>query len=69
MQRQIVMFDGIDASGNAGLWETNGTAAGMHKLAIAGADSGVPGFDPQKSRSSIAEVLFDEIDANEQFGL
>src|SRR5690348_7249429 len=32
-----VFFAGVDAHARAGLWETNGTAAGTHELAVAGA--------------------------------
>jgi hypothetical protein len=32
MQRQIVIFAGADALARAGVWETNGTAAGTHEL-------------------------------------
>ena len=35
-----VLFNGVDASGHPGLWETDGTAAGTHELiGIAGADA------------------------------
>ena len=32
-----VLFNGKDANGNQQLWETDGTAAGTHELAVAGA--------------------------------
>jgi ELWxxDGT repeat protein len=32
MTRQVVLFSALDASGNDGLWVTNGTAAGTHEL-------------------------------------
>jgi hypothetical protein len=36
-----VLFNGTDAAGKAGLWLTNGTAAGTHELAgISGASTG-----------------------------
>ena len=44
MLRQTVLFNGIDASGNSSLWETNGTAAGTHELAVSGAATGASGF-------------------------
>jgi ELWxxDGT repeat protein len=45
MTRQVVLFSALDASGNDGLWVTNGTAAGTHELTgISGANSG--GLDP-----------------------
>ena len=35
-----VLFNGVDASGNVGLWATNGSAAGTEELAsIGGADT------------------------------
>jgi ELWxxDGT repeat protein len=79
MQRQIVIFQGADASNNVELWETNRTAAGTHELTgISGADqSGVfgwginasiggviPGFTPLNG-----EVLFEGLDANRRLGL
>jgi hypothetical protein len=32
MIRQIVLFEGYDAGGYSGLWETNGTAAGTYEI-------------------------------------
>ena len=33
MGRQVVLFNGLDTSGYAGLWVTNGTAGGTFELA------------------------------------
>ena len=39
MIRQTVLFEGVDASGNNGLWESNGTVAGTYELTgISGAN-------------------------------
>jgi hypothetical protein len=38
MSANRVLFDGTDASGNPGLWETHGTASGTAEFSVAGAD-------------------------------
>ncbi len=39
-----VIFEGLDAGGNANLWATDGTAAGTHELKVRGASSS--GLEP-----------------------
>jgi ELWxxDGT repeat protein len=40
MAENVVLFQGVNASGDTGLWETNGTTSGTFELApIAGADA------------------------------
>jgi ELWxxDGT repeat protein len=71
-----VLFDGIDASGNpvgdtAGLWETNGTAAGTHEITgISGAYSAgiFHGLNPDLVAFN-NEVLFAGLDASNQTNL
>jgi ELWxxDGT repeat protein len=41
-----VLFNGLDASGNNGLWVTDGTAAGTHELNVTGAYPLTPGLSP-----------------------
>jgi ELWxxDGT repeat protein len=67
-----VLFAGDDASGDIGLWVTNGTAAGTHELTgISGAYSG--GIFAQTEDSVLTvfngEVLFDGTDASGHPGL
>ena len=59
-----VLFDGVDAAGNEGLWVTDGTAAGTHELTgIKGAYSG--GLAPSDfTVINNKEVLFDGVDAS-----
>jgi hypothetical protein len=63
-----VLFEGEDASGNLGLWVTNGTASGTSELTgISGAYSGGIGFGA--STVFNGEVLFDGKDAGGNVGL
>ena len=50
-----VFFAGVDASGVFELWETNGTTAGTHELAVAGASKGpfIAGLPPGLSPSGL----------------
>jgi ELWxxDGT repeat protein len=72
-----VLFAGEDAAENDGLWVSNGTAAGTHELTgISGAYTGAggifnPGVDytPPDFTVFNGEVLFDGLDAGENFGL
>jgi ELWxxDGT repeat protein len=74
-----VLFEGEDASGKAGLWETNGTASGTHELTgISGANLDARGLDPRDMtvftfRSGlftfVSEVLFQGFDASSNYGL
>src|SRR6266567_474734 len=68
MFRPTVLFNGLDASGHAGLWVTNGTAAGTFELTgISGAASF--GTNPLDLTAFGGEVLFNGTDASGQFGL
>jgi ELWxxDGT repeat protein len=65
-----VLFAGTDASGNHGLWVTNGTAAGTHELTgIKGAYSGGLFTYPPDLTVYKNEVLFEGTDTNGQVGL
>jgi ELWxxDGT repeat protein len=70
MLRQIVLFNGADASNHVGLWVTNGTAAGTRELT---GISGWAGFTGYQANSAFTfyngEVLFDGIDASGIQGL
>src|SRR6516225_5243471 len=54
MLRLTTLFEGTDASGHAGLWETNGTAAGTYELT--GVVNGVS--NPADFVAFNGEVLF-----------
>ncbi len=63
-----VLFDGLDAAGNNGLWVTDGTAAGTHELTgISGAY--VAGVNPHYMTVFKSEVLFEGIEADGTRGL
>ena len=63
-----VLFNATDASGQNGLWVTNGTAAGTHELTgIIGANSN--GLAPYDLTVFNGEVLFNGTDASGQNGL
>jgi ELWxxDGT repeat protein len=67
-----VLFAGADASGNYGLWDTNGTAAGTQELTgILGAStsSSTGGFNPNGFTAYNGEVLFAGADASGNYGL
>src|SRR5262249_9775902 len=72
-----VLFQGKDTSGNLGLWVTDGTAAGTHKLTgISGANSGgifvltgFANFHPAACRLSRGEVGFSGVRAAGHGGL
>src|SRR5712691_492545 len=70
MFRQTVLFEGKDASGQNGLWQTNGTAAGTHELTgISGAYAGASGLSPANITILNREVLFEGIDASGHLNL
>jgi ELWxxDGT repeat protein len=61
-----VLFRGVNATGNAGLWVTNGTAAGTHELTgISGAGS----LSPESMTVFNGEVLFKGSNSGGQLGL
>jgi ELWxxDGT repeat protein len=61
------LFEGEDASGNGGLWVTDGTAAGTSELSVAGASSG--GLDPNFFTVFGSKVLFGGEDSSGNRGL
>ena len=65
MLRQTVLFNGTDASGHAGLWETNGTAAGTYELT--GVVNGVS--NPADFVAFNGEVLFQGQDTSGLYGI
>jgi ELWxxDGT repeat protein len=74
MQRQIVMFAGIDASNIRGLWETNGAVAGTHELTgISGAYTAttgvIRGINPGDMTLFNGEMLFEGADTSDKSGL
>ena len=69
MLPNVVLFEGTDSSGNAGLWETNGTAAGTFELTgIAGAAT-AGGLYPSNLTNYNNQVLFGGTDASGNIGL
>jgi ELWxxDGT repeat protein len=63
-----VLFNGLNAAGQRGLWVTDGTALGTHELTgITGAFSS--GIDPSELTFFNGEVLFNGERASGQFGL
>jgi hypothetical protein len=65
MLRRTVLFEGTDASGHAGFWETNGTADGTYEL------TGVPNgaFSPADFTLFNNEVLFQGQDTSLLYGI
>jgi hypothetical protein len=65
MLRRTVLFEGTDASGHAGFWETNGTADGTYEL------TGVPNsvFSPADFTVFNNEVLFQGQDTSLLYGI
>ena len=65
---QLALFEGINASGQYGLWATDGTTANTLELTgIAGAS--VNGLSPTDMTVFNGEVLFNGVDASGQNGL
>jgi ELWxxDGT repeat protein len=63
-----ILFTGLDASGDMGLWVSNGTAAGTHELTgITGADPS--GLAPSDFTVYNGEVLFRGLDQSGQAAL
>ena len=65
MLRQTVLFNGTDASGRAGIWETNGTAAGTYEFT--GVVDGVS--NPADFVAFNGEVLFQGQDTSLLYGI
>ena len=67
LQREV-LFSGLDASGDMGLWVSDGTAAGTHELTgITGADPS--GLAPSDLTVYNGEVLFRGLDQSGQAAL
>ncbi len=73
---QVVLFWGLDADDDAGLWETNGTLSGTFEIggvADAGVNDSPPGkgggLDPQDLTTFGDEVLFEGYDSGSGIGL
>jgi ELWxxDGT repeat protein len=65
---QLALLEGINASGQYGLWATDGTAANTLELTgIAGASAS--GLSPTDMTVFNSEVLFSGVDASGQYGL
>ena len=62
----VVLFQGVDATGDIGLWETNGTASGTFEIPVAGANAS--GLSPSNLTAFNSEVLFEGKDSS-GFGL
>jgi ELWxxDGT repeat protein len=62
------LFNGLDSSGQLGLWETDGTAAGTHELTGIALAAGT-GLDPVGLTVFNGQVLFAGLDSSGQFGL
>src|SRR6266478_6101222 len=72
MFRQTVLFNGKDAGGQNGLWQTNGTAAGTHELTgISSANAGglFSSFIAPDMTVFNGEVLFEGFNASGNAGL
>jgi ELWxxDGT repeat protein len=69
MLPNVFFFQGVDSSGHAGLWETDGTVAGTFELTgIAGASS--TGLDPvELAPLNANEVMFNGVDKGGLSGL
>ena len=60
-----VLFNGVDANGLSGLWETDGTVGGTHEIfAGAGGASDLNGLNPTDLTVFGNEVLFNGLDQN-----
>ena len=66
MVQNVVLFQGVDATGDIGLWETNGTASGTFEIPVAGANAS--GLSPSNLTAFNGEVLFEGKDSS-GFGL
>ena len=65
---QLALFEGINASGQYGLWATDGTSANTFELTgINGANSN--GVAPSDLTGFNNEVLFNGTDTTGQYGL
>ena len=67
-QQQAALFQGTDASGQIGLWLTDGTAAGTYELTgITGVSAN--GLSPAELTVFNGEVLFNGTGTSGQIGL
>ncbi len=63
----MLLFGGVDAAGQYGLWTTDGTAAGTHEIAVNGANAN--GVSPENLTVNGNKVLFQGLDAAGVFQL
>ena len=59
-----ILFSGLDASGHAQLWETNGTAAGTQEVPVPTANVAATGLAPSDMTVFNGEVLFSGFDVH-----
>ena len=64
---QRIIFEGLGASNDPGLWVTDGTAAGTYELSVTGVSS--TGLDPSDFTPYNGKVLFQGNDASDNSGL
>ena len=64
MLPDIVLFAGLDATNDSGLWETNGTGSGT---AVTGA--GASGIAPTSITVLGGQILFEGVNSSGDFGL
>ena len=57
-----VFFSGVDASGDTGLWETDGTAGGTHELLVSGANAA--GISPSDFTVFDGQLVFRGLNAS-----
>ena len=75
MVQNVALFQGVDADGNIGLWETNGTGSGTFELtpitgaAASGTPSSPSGLSPSNLVGFNGGALFEGKDLSGRFGL
>lgn len=70
MATNSVLFEGNDTTGNAGLWITDGTAAGTHELAVISDAGPGGGFFPNGLLGALnGQVLFNGVNSSGIYGL
>jgi hypothetical protein len=75
MVQNVALFQGVDADGNIGLWETNGTGSGTFELtpitgaAASGTPSSPSGLSPSNLVGFNGGALFEGKDSSGRFGL
>ena len=70
MSKNVLIFSGLDSSGQFVLWVTDGTAAGTFELPMAAGEyTGGGGFRPLNFFAFDGKVLFSGLDSYDQDGL